>query len=147
NAHEFFGHADVRVRARGVREMIRIWELNWDDRDARMRQLTQQAYDEAIRILTHGAGDDRPGITALNQPADAVDIHTWSAIADQEEAQQGTSDLVYGPLKDLANEKFMSPQQNEAAQNAVRQAIARLQPRAQLVEQAFAGTSDELKRT
>lgn len=146
NAAEFFDHADVRVRARGTREMIRVWELNWNDRDARMKKLTQRAFDEAVRILNEGPGNDRPGITALQGPVDAVEIHAWSAIADQEEAQQGTSDLVYGPLKDLANEAFMTPQQNETAQNAVRKAIARLQPREKMVQQAFAGATDELKR-
>ena len=146
NAAEFFDHADVRVRARGVREMIRIWELSWNDRDERMRQWTQRAYDEAVRILSQGAGDDRPGMMALNQAPDAMDIHAWSKLADDEEAQQGTSDLVYGPLKDLAGEKFMSPQQNEAAIHAVRQALARLQPRAERVNQIFPQAMDELKK-
>jgi hypothetical protein len=147
NAHEFFDNPDVRIRARGVREMIRIWELNSTRRDAQMRQLTQRAFDEAIKILTWGAGDDRPGIMALDRPADAMEIHAWSAIADQESTQQGTSDLVLRPLKDLAAEQFMTPQQNEAARAAVQYAIARLQPRAQRVEQAFASTRDDLKRT
>lgn len=146
NAAKFFGSGDVRVRARGVREMIRIWELNWNDRDEPMRQLTRQAYDEAIAILTKGAGDDRPGILALEGPVDAMDIHAWSAVADQEEAQQGTSDLVYGPLKDLANEKFMTAAQSDAAQDALRQAIARLEPRAEAVNEAFGQATDELKR-
>lgn len=147
NAHEFFDHADVRVRARGVREMIRVWELSWNDRDARMHQLTTRAYDEAIRILTQGAGDDRPGLMALQGPADAMDIHAWSKLADDEEAQQGTTDLVFGPLKDLAGEKFMTPQQNQAAMAALQAALGRLQPRAERVNQAFANTRDELKRT
>ena len=147
NAQEFFGHADMRVRARGVREMIRIWDLSWDNRDAHMKQLTQQAYDEAIRILSQGPPADKPGIMALNQPADQVDIHTWSEIADQEDLHQGTGDMVHSPLKDLAAEKFMTPQQNQAAQAAIQQAIVRLQPRAQRVEQTFHNTSDELKRT
>ncbi len=147
NAHEFFDHPDVRVRARGVREMFRIWELNWNDRDARMHQLTTRAYDEAIRILTHGAGDDRSGIMALQGPADAMEIHAWSKIADDEEAQQGTTDVIFGYLKDLAGEKFMTPQQNQAAILAVQTAIARLQPRAERVNQAFVNTRDELKRT
>lgn len=148
NADEFFNHADVRVRARGVREMIRVWDLGSQKRgDARMRALTQRAYDEAIRILSYGAGDDRPGIMALDRPADAMEIHAWSAIADQEEAQQGTTDLVISPIKDLAAEKFMTPQQSEQARAALGHAIARLQPRAQRVEQAFGSTRDELKRT
>lgn len=147
NADEFFDHADVRVRARGVREMFRIWELNWNDRDARMHQLTTRAYDEAIRILTYGAGDDRPGIMALQGPADAMEIHAWSKIADDEEAQQGTTDVIFGYLKDLAGETFMTPQQNQAAIVAVQTAIQRLQPRAERVNQAFANTRDELKRT
>ncbi len=126
--------------------MIRIWELNWNDRDARMHQLTGRAFDEAVRILNEGAGNDRPGIMSLQGPADAVDIHTWSAIADQEEAQQGTTDMVHGPLKDLAGEAFMTPQQNTTAQSAVQRAIARLQPREQRVQQAFSSTTDELKR-
>ena len=146
NAHEFFGHADVRVRARGVREMIRIWELKWNDRDARMHQLTQQAYDEALKILNYGAGDDRPGIMALQSAPDAVDIHTWSKLADDEEAHQGTTDLVYGSLKDLAAEKFMTPEQNQAAIQAVQYAHQRLSPRAERVNQAFPQTTDELKR-
>jgi len=147
NALEFFDHADVRVRARGVREMVRIWDLNEDERgDPRMRQLTQRAYDEALRILSQGAGDDRPGMMALDCPPDAMDIHAWSKLADDEEAQQGTSDLVYGPLKDLAAEAFMSPQQNEAALHAIRQAMARLQPRAERVNQAFPQATDELKK-
>ena len=41
----------------------------------------------------------------------------------------------------------MSPEQDQAAQGALRQAIARLQPRAQKVGDAFATTTDELKRT
>ena len=147
NAPEFFEHADVRVRARGVREMIRIWELNWDDRDARMQQLTQRAYDEAVRILQHGAGEDRPGLVSLAEPPDGVDIHRWSAMVEQEQTQQDTSDLVYGSLKDLAGEKFMSPAQNDAAKAAVQQAIARLEPRARKVEELFGQVSDELKRT
>jgi hypothetical protein len=147
NAAEFFDHADVRIRARGVREMIRVWDLGSSNRDARMRALTQRAYDEAIKILTHGAGDDRPGIMALDRPADAMEIHAWSAIADQEEAQQGTTDLVIRPIKDLAAEKFMTPQQEQQARAALGHAIARLQPRAQRVEQAFASVKDELKRT
>ncbi|MGH1348301.1 MAG: hypothetical protein ACRBN8_42490 [Nannocystales bacterium] len=146
NAAEFFDNADVRVRARGVREAIRIWELSWDARDERMHHWTQRAYDEAIRILSQGAGDDRPGMMALNAAPDTMDIHTWSKLADDEEAQQGTSDLVYGALKDLASEKFMSPQQNEAAIHAVRQAIARLEPRAQRVNQIFPQATDELKK-
>lgn len=146
NAAEFFDHADVRVRARGVREMIRIWELNWNDRDERMHHWTTRAYDEALRILAQGAGEDRPGMMALSGPPDAMDIHTWSKLADDEEAQQGTTDLVYGPLKDLAGEKYMSPQQNEAAIHAVRQAIARLQPRAERVNQTFPQATDELKK-
>ncbi|MEC7525990.1 MAG: hypothetical protein VYE22_39275 [Myxococcota bacterium] len=147
NAPEFFDHADVRVRARGVREMIRIWELNWDDRDARMQQLTQRACDEAVRILQHGAGEDRPGLVPLAEPPDGVDIHRWSAMVEQEQTQQDTSDLVYGSLKDLAGEKFMSPAQNDAAKAAVQQAIARLEPRARKVEELFGQVSDELKRT
>lgn len=148
NADEFFNNADVRVRARGVREMIRVWDLGSQNRgDARMRALTQRAYDEAIKILTYGAGDDRPGIMALDRPADAMEIHAWSAIADQEEAQQGTTDLIISAIKDLAAEKFMTPQQNEQARAALGQAIQRLQPRAQRVEQAFGSTRDELKRT
>lgn len=146
NAHEFFDHADVRVRARGVREMIRVWELSWNDRNPRMHELTQRAYDEALRILNYGAGDDRPGIAALQAPPDAVDIHTWSKIADDEEAQQGTTDLVYGSLKDLAAEKFMTPEQDQAAIAAVQYAYQRLQPRAQRVEQTFPQATDELKR-
>lgn len=147
NAPQFFAHDDVRVRARGVREMIRIWELNEDERDARMHQLTQQAFDEALRILNQGAGADRPGFDALSgSPAD-LDIHAWSAMVDQEHAQHGTSDLVYDPLKDLAGEKFMSAQQNQAAQAALRQAITRLQPRAQKVNELFGQVSDELQRT
>ncbi len=146
NAAEFFDHKDVRVRARGAREMIRIWELSWNDRNPQMKQLTQRAFDEAVRILNDGPGNDRPGLTSLQGPVDAVEIHAWSAMADQEDAQQGTSDLVYRPLKDLANEAFMTPQQNETAQNAVRKAIARLQPREKMAQQAFAGATDELKR-
>ena len=147
NAPEFFDHADVRVRARGVREMVRIWDLNSNERgNPRMRQRTQRAYDEALRILTQGAGEDRPGMMALHGPPDAMDVHAWSKLADDEEAQQGTSDLVYGPLKDLAAEEFMSPEQNEAALHAIRQAIARLQPRAQRVNEAFGQATDELKK-
>ena len=144
NAHEFWAHDDIRIRARGVREAIRIWELNWNDRDARMRKVTQQAYDEAIKILTQGPSG--AGLMALNQPADQVDIHAWSKMVEEEQTQQGTSDLVHGSLKDLAGEKFMSAQQNEAAQNAIRQAITRLQPRSQKVNEIFAGVTDELKK-
>lgn len=147
NAHEFFDHQDVRVRARGAREMIRVWELGWEHRDAKMRQLTQRAFDEAVRILSQGAGADAAGLMALNQLADAVDIHTWSAMVEQEWTQQGSADLVFGPLKDLAGEQFMTPQQNNAAQDAIRQAIQRLQPREQRVQQLFSATRDELKRT
>jgi len=146
NAQEFFGHADVRVRARGVREMIRIWELSWDNRDQRMHQLTTQAYDEALRILNHGAGEDRPGIMGLQAAPDTVDVHAWAKLADDEEAQQGTTDVVYDALKDLAAEKFMTPQQNQAAIQAVQYAVQRLHPRAERVNQAFPQTTDELKR-
>jgi len=144
NAPEFFEHEDIRVRARGVREMVRIWDLNWNDRDERMRGLTQRAYDEAIRILTEGAGT--PGLTAVDRPVDQLDIHTWSELLEQEQTQQGTADLVVSPLKDLAAQKFMTPQQNEAAQNALRQAMARLQPRVQAVDAAWSNVTDELKR-
>ncbi len=147
NADEFFDHADVRVRARGVREMIRIWDLNSNDRgDARMLALTQRAYDEAFRILSHGAGEDRPGMMALQGSPDAMDIHAWSKLADDEEAHQGTTDLVYGPMKDLACEKYMTPEQNEAAKQVVRHAIERLRPRAERVNQLFPQASDELKK-
>lgn len=147
NALEFFDHADVRVRARGVREMIRIWDLNGNDRgDPRMRQLTQRAYDEAIRILTHGAGEDRHGMMALNGPPDAMDIHAWSKLADDEEAQQGTTDLVISPIKDLAYENFMTPEQNAASTQALGYALQRLQPRSQRVNQAFGQVTDELKK-
>lgn len=144
NAHEFWAQDDIRIRARGVREAIRIWELNWDDRDDRMRQVTQQAYDQAISIL--GDGPKGPGLMALNEPADQMDIHAWSALVEEEQTQQGTSDLVHGSLKDLAGEKFMSAQQNAAAQDAIRKAIARLQPRSEKVNEIFNSVTDELKR-
>jgi hypothetical protein len=148
NADAFFSHGDVRVRARGVREMVRIWELQEDQRvDPRMRRLTQAAYDEAIRILVDGAGADRPGFEALTQAPSTLDIHAWSALADQEEAQQGTADVVYGPLKDLAGEGFMTPQQNDAARQAVQQAVSRLARRSERVTQVLAEVTDELMRT
>ena len=59
---------------------------------------------------------------ALPAPPDSVDIHTWSKLADDEHAQHGTSDLVYGSLKDL------------------------VQPRAERVNQAFSQATDELKK-
>ena len=146
NAHQFFEHADLRVRVRGVRELIRIWELQDDLRDDRARQLVQHAYEVAVHVLQYGAGEDKPGYMALTQHVDAMDIHAWSAMHNQEDEQHGTTDMVWGALQDLAGAEFMSPAQNEAAQQAIRQAIARVQPRAQRVEQAFQGVRDETKR-
>ncbi len=145
NFDEFIGHDDIRVRVRGVREMIRIWELGWDDRDDRMRQQTQRAYDEGVKVLNEGSGQQ--GLMALTEPVDAMDIHQWSAMIEEEQTQQGAPDMVYGPLKDLAGEKFMTPQQSEAAQAAIRKALERIAPRAEKVQAAFDEATDELKRT
>lgn len=144
NFAEFIGHADIRVRVRGVREMIRIWELNWDDRDDRMRQQTQQAYDEGVKVLNEGSGQQ--GLLALAEPVDAMDIHKWSAMIEEEQTQQGAPDMVHGALKDLAGEKFMTPQQSDAAQAAIRKALERVAPRAEKVQAAFDEATDELKK-
>jgi hypothetical protein len=146
NAAEFFDHADPRVRANGVREMIRIWELQEDSRDATMHAMTQRAHDAAVALLTHGAGDEFVGYQALSGGVDAMDIHAWSAMHEQEQAQQSTTDLVHGSLKDLAGEAFMTAAQSAQAQQSVSQAIARLQPRHQRVQQAFQSATDQTKR-
>ena len=144
NADEFFGHADIRVRARGVREMIRIWELNEDDRDPTMHGLTGRAYEEALRILGEGAGES--GLQTVDGDVDGVDIHTWSAQLTGEQTEQGVVDLVHGSLKDLAGEAFLDAAQDEQARAAVQQAIERLRPRAAHVDGLFEGTTDETKR-
>lgn len=144
NADEFFGHDDIRVRARGAREMIRIWELDEDGRNARCRALTQKAFDEAVAILNDGAGSR--GVLDLSGSTDDMDIHGWSAAFEGEQTEQGTSDLVHGSLKDLAGESFMTPAQNDTAQAAVRQAIERLKPRAAKVEELFEAAVDESKK-
>jgi hypothetical protein len=147
NAATFFDHDDVRVRARGVREMIRIWELQEDARDAHMHALTQRAFDAAIAILHYGAGEEQPGYFALSEDVNAMDIHAWSAMHEQEETHQGTPDLVHGALKDLAGEGFLTAEQNETAKQAVAYAIERMTPRDDYVRQVFEITTDPMKRT
>lgn len=144
NAEEFFGHDDIRVRARGAREMIRIWELDEDGRNARTRGLTLKAYDEAVAILKQGAGSR--GLLDLMGSTEAMDIHAWSAAFEAEQTEQGVVDLVHGSLKDLAGEAFMTPTQSDAAEAAVREAIARLTPRAAHVEGLLGAAVDETKR-
>jgi len=144
NAQDFFDHDDIRVRARGVREMIRLWELEEDGRDARTRSLTTAAYAEAVKILEHGAGVD--GLMAVSGPVDALDIHAWSAAVTEEQTQQGVADLVHGSLGDLAGEDFMTRAESDAAKAAIRAAIARLQPRSAKVNELFAGVTDETKK-
>lgn len=146
NAQEFFGHDDIRVRARGVREMVRIWDLSWDDRDAAMKALTMQAFEEGLRILEAGSGGQ--GVMAL-QPGpglDAMDIHAWSARIEEEQTEQGSVDLVLSPMKDLAAEAALTAPQNEAAQAAIRKAILRLQPRAERASAVCDHVRDEFRR-
>lgn len=144
NATEFFDHDDIRVRARGAREMVRIWDLNEDSRDATMKSLTQRAFDEAVAILRDGPSGD--GLMGISGGVDAIDIHAWSASVTEEQTQQGSADLVHGCLADLAAESFMTPAQNDTATGAIRAAIARLKPRADKVQSLFDGVTDELKK-
>lgn len=144
NAPQFFSHANLRVKVRGVNEMVRMWELQEDMR-GHMRPLTQQAFDIALQVAIHGAGNDKPGYASLTQHVDAMDIHAWSTMHNQEDEQHGTTDMACGALKDLASAEFMSPAQNDAAQEAVRQALSRAQGRGHRVYEAAQGVRDEMK--
>ncbi|MFK7989570.1 MAG: hypothetical protein AB8I08_26370 [Sandaracinaceae bacterium] len=144
NADAFFDHSDIRVRAKGTRQMIHMWERT-SERDARMKQLTQRAFESGLKILNEGAAD-RPGLMALSQPPDAVDIHTWSKHVEGEQLHEGEVSVVLDPMKDLAVADFMTPEQNESAKAAMRQAITRLEPRAAKVNALFPQVTDQLKK-
>ena len=64
----------------------------------------------------------------------------------QEEEFQTECSVVLDPLKDLAGEKFLTPQQNDAAMAAVRNAITRLEPREAQVNALFPQVTDQLKK-
>lgn len=146
DADAFFGHSDIRVRAQGTRSMIFLFERTQEEeRDAHMRQLTQRALDTGLKILHEGAGPVA-GLMGLPQAPDAVDIHTWSKLVEEEQLHQGEISVVIDPIKDLAAAKFMTPAQNETAKAAMQQAIAFLEPRAAKVNELFPQVTDQLKK-
>ena len=150
-ATEFFASPIVRHRARGTREVLNLWDRSGDrDSNPSLRNATQGAYDVCIDLLENGPGSGPgtgPGFDAVTGAVDDLDIHKWSDIYTEEEANVDPIQTVISAFRDLASAEFMSPQQSERSKSAIRAAIQRLEPRKNRTEALFGQASDTLKKT